>query len=208
MHLYLDYNTTMNRNNIILLSVVGFFAIIFFWGCNKYNGIIKQDENVKNAWGNVQTQYQRRADLIPALIRTVQEAGKNEKSILESVTKARAGITEAKDEISNAKTPQDLERANAKISSAFTLAVEAYPQVRSTEAYLKLQDEMPGTENRIATARSDYNNSVRAYNVAIRTFPGNIVAGFGGFTVKDEFKAEAGSEKAPDYDKAWDKGKE
>lgn len=208
MHLYLDYNTTMNRNNIILLSVVGFFAIIFFWGCNKYNGIIDKDEKVKNAWGNVQTQYQRRADLIPALIRTVQEAGKNEKGILESVTKARAGITEAKDEISNAKNPQDLERANAKISSAFTLAVEAYPQVRSTEAYLKLQDEMPGTENRIATARSDYNNTVRVYNTAVRTFPGNIVAGFGGFTVKEEFKAEAGSEKAPDYDKAWDKGKE
>ncbi len=208
MLLYLNYNITMNRNNIILLSVVGFFAIIFFWGCNKYNGIIKQDETVKNAWGNVQTQYQRRADLIPGLIRTVQEAGKNERGILESVTKARAGITEAKDEISNAKTPADLDRANAKISSAFTLAVEAYPQVRSTDAYLKLQDEMPGTENRIAEARSTYNNSVRAYNIAVRTFPGSIVAGFGGFTVKDEFKAEAGSEKAPDYDKAWDKGKE
>jgi LemA protein len=86
--------------------------------------------------------------------------------------------------------------------------VEAYPQVRSTDAYLKLQDEMPGTENRIATARSDYNSTVRAYNIAVRTFPGNLVAGFGGFTAKDEFKAEAGSEKAPDYDKAWDKGKE
>jgi len=208
LHLFLDYNLTMNRNNIILLSVVGFFAIIFFWGCSKYNGIIKQDENVKNAWGNVQTQYQRRADLIPALIRTVQEAGKNEKGILESVTKARAGITEAKDDINNAKTPADLERANAKISSAFTLAVEAYPKVTSTEAYLKLQDEMPGTENRIGQVRSDYNKAVRDYNVSVRTFPGSIVAGFGGFSVKDEFKAEGGSEKVPDYDKAWDKGKE
>ena len=198
----------MNRNNIILLSVIGFFAILFFWGCNKYNGIIKQDETVKNAWGNVQTMYQRRADLIPGLIRTVQEAGKNERGILESVTKARAGITEAKSDIGNAKTPADLERANAKISSAFTLAVEAYPQVTSTQAYLKLQDEMPGTENRISTARSDYNAAVRAYNIAVRTFPGNLVAGFGGFTPKDEFKAQDGADKAPDYDKAWDKGKE
>ena len=198
----------MNRNNIILISVIGFFAIIFFLGCFKYNGIIEKDAAVKNAWGNVQVQYQRRADLIPALIRTVQEAGKNEKGILESVTKARAGITEAKEDINNAKTPADLERANAKIISAFTLAVEAYPQVRSTENYGKLQDELTGTENRIGQTRSDYNNVVRLYNISVRTFPGSIVAGFGGFTVKDEFKAEEGSEKAPDYDKAWDKGKE
>lgn len=201
MHLYLDYNTTMNRNNIILLSVVGFFAIIFFWGCNKYNGIIDKDEKVKNAWGNVQATYQYRLDFLPGLIRSVKEAGKNEKEILETVTNARAGI-------SNAKTPADLDRANAKISSAFTLAVEAYPQIRSTEAYLKFQDEFSGVEKRIKTSRDDYNFAVRQYNVAVRTFPGNIVAGFGGFTVKEEFKAEAGSEKAPDYDKAWDKGKE
>ncbi len=208
MQVYLDYNIIMNRNNIILLSVVGFFAILFFWGCNKYNGIIKQDETVNNAWGNVQTMYQRRADLIPGLIRTVQEAGKNEKGILESVTKARAGITEAKQDISNAKSPADMERANAKITSAFTLAVEAYPQVRSTEAYLKFQDELTGTENRISTARSDFNASVRGYNIAVRTFPGNLVAGFGGFKTKEEFKAAEGTDKAPDYDKAWDKGKE
>ena len=208
MQVYLDYNIIMNRNNIILLSVVGFFAILFFWGCNKYNGIIKQDETVNNAWGNVQTMYQRRADLIPGLIRTVQETGKNEKGILESVTKARAGITEAKQDISNAKSPADMERANAKITSAFTLAVEAYPQVRSTEAYLKFQDELTGTENRISTARSDFNASVRGYNIAVRTFPGNLVAGFGGFKTKEEFKAAEGTDKAPDYDKAWDKGKE
>jgi LemA protein len=101
-----------------------------------------------------------------------------------------------------------MERANAKITSAFTLAVEAYPQVRSTEAYLKFQDELTGTENRISTARSDFNASVRGYNIAVRTFPGNLVAGFGGFKTKEEFKAAEGTDKAPDYDKAWDKGKE
>jgi len=195
----------MNTRNIGLLLVIGLIAMVLFWGCNKYNGIVKQDETVKQAWGNVQTQYQRRADLIPGLIRTVQEAAKNEKSILENVTKARAGIVEAKEDIKNAKTPADLEKANTKINSALTIAVEAYPQIRSTEAFLKLQDDLTGTENRISQARQDYNFAVKNFNVAVRQFPGNIVAGFGGFTAKEEFKAQEGADKMPDYDKLWDK---
>ena len=197
----------MNNRNIVLLSVIGVIVLIFFWGCNKYNGIIKQDETVKQAWGNVQTQYQRRADLIPGLIRTVQEAAKNEQTILQNVTKARAGITEAKNDIANAKTPADMERANAKTNSALTIAVEAYPQVRSTEAFLKFQDDLNGTENRISTSRQDYNQAVKNYNVAIRQFPGSLVAGFGNFQVKEEFKAKEGAQDAPSYDDLWDKGK-
>lgn len=198
----------MSSRNITLLVIVGLIAILLFWGCGSYNGIVSKDESVKKAWGDVQSQYQRRADLIPGLIRTVQEAAKNERAILENVTKARAGITEAKNDINSATTPQQLESANRKISSALTIAVEAYPQVRSTEAFLKFQDDLNGTENRINQARTDYNSAVRDYNVSVRRFPGNIVAGMGGFRPKDEFfKAKEGAENAPDYDKAWDKGK-
>lgn len=198
----------MNTKNITLLSIIGLVVIVLFWGCNKYNGIVRQDETVKQAWGNVQTSYQRRADLIPGLIRTVQEAAKNEQTILENVTKARAGIVDLKNDIANAKTPAEMEAANAKfrqINSALTIAVEAYPQIRSTEAFINFQGSLEGTENRISQARQDYNFAVKNYNVAIRTFPGNLVAGLGGFTVKDEFKADAGSENRPDYDKLWEK---
>ncbi|MCC7298777.1 MAG: LemA family protein [Bacteroidia bacterium] len=195
----------MNSKNIRLLVIAGIVAMLGFWGCGSYNGLINTDEGVKKAWGDVQAQYQRRADLIPALIKTVQEAAKNERTILENVTKARAGIVEAKNQISNATTPQEIEQANKTINSAITIAVEAYPQIQSTTAFLKLQDDLNGTENRITQARSDYNTAVKDYNIKVRTFPRNIIAGMAGFKVKDEFKAKEGAQDAPDYDKLWDK---
>ncbi|MBS3913546.1 MAG: LemA family protein [Bacteroidetes bacterium] len=197
----------MNRNNIILIVIAGLIAILFFVGCGSYNGLVSKDENVKQAFGNVQAAYQRRADLIPGLIRTVQEAAKNERGILEAVTKARAGIVDAKKDIENATTPQQIEAANQKINSALTIAVEAYPQVRSTEAFLSFQGSLTETENIIYTKRGDYNLAVKELNVAVRKFPGNIFAGMFGFKVKDEFKAKEGSENAPNYDNLWDKGK-
>ncbi len=158
----------------------------------------------------MQAQYQRRADLLPQLIRIAEEAGKNEKGILESVTNARAGITGVKKELSEATSPEELEKINTrvtKVNSAFTLAMEAYPQIKSNENYSKTMDEFSGTENRISYSREKYNDAIKDYNVSIRKFPGSIIAGFGGFLVKKEYKAEAGTEKAPDYDKAWDKVK-
>ncbi len=197
----------MNSKNIRLLVISGILAIVVFWGCGSYNGLVKNDEEVKKSWGNVQAQYQRRADLIPGLIKTVQEAAKNERTILENVTKARAGIAEASKEIANATTPAQIEQANRTINSALTIAVEAYPQIRSTDAFMKFQDDLTGTENRINQARTDYNKAVKEYNISARSFPRNIIASMAGFKVKDEFKAAEGSDKAPDYDKLWDKGK-
>jgi LemA protein len=197
----------MNSKNIRLLIIAGVVAILGFWSCGSYNGLVKKDENVKQAWGNVQAAYQRRADLIPGLIRTVQEAAKNEKDILETVTKARAGIVDAKKDIENATTPAQLEAANQKINSALTIAVEAYPQIRSTEAFLSFQASLEETENIIYTKRSDYNNTIKDYNVAARKFPGNIFAKIFGFEVKEEFKSKPGAEDAPKYDDLWDKGK-
>jgi LemA protein len=195
----------MNSKNIRLLVIVGIVALLGFWGCGSYNGLVRNDEGVKKAWGDVQAQYQRRADLIPGLIKTVQEAAKNERTILENVTKARAGIADAKNQIANATTPAQIEQANRTINSALTIAVEAYPQVRSTEAFLRFQDDLTGTENRINQARTDFNTAVQKFNVSVRSFPGNIIAGMAGFKTKDEFKAKEGSENAPDYDKVWNK---
>lgn len=197
----------MNAKNIRLLVIAGIAAILVFWSCGSYNGLVSKDEKVKQAWGNVQAAYQRRADLIPGLIRTVQEAAKNEKDILESVTKARAGIVEAKNDIANATNPQQLEAANAKINSALTIAVEAYPQVRSTEAFLSFQKTLEETENIIYTKRGDYNQTIQTYNTSARSFPSNIFAKIFGFAVKEEFKAKESAQDAPQYDDLWDKGK-
>lgn len=196
----------MKRSNIILLSIVGFLVLFILWAVFKYNSIIGGDEKVKNAWGNVQTVYQMRADLIPGLIAGVQEGAKNEKQILENVTKARAGIVEAKKAIGDAVTPEQMDVAAKKINSAFTLAVESYPQIKATELYRDFQASLSGVENRINTARNDYNDQVKNYNISIRTFPGNIVAGMGGFSPKEMFKSTEGAEKGIDVRGEFKKG--
>jgi LemA protein len=187
------------------LIILGALLLLTFYSCSKYNGLVKADENVKNAWGNVQADYQRRADLIPSLIATVKKAAENEKDILTTVTNARAGISnlekEAADnqtQIANAKTPQDLDAVGQRINSAIKITLEAYPTIRSTDAFIGLQGQLEGTENRIKTSRSDYNGQVKLYNIAARSFPNNIFASIFGFAVKEEFKAAEGSDKAPD----------
>lgn len=194
------------------LIALGIIALLGFYSCSQYNGLIKTDEDVNKAWGDVQTQYQRRADLIPSLIATVKKAAENEKDILTNVTNARAGIAnlekeagDIKEAASKAQTPADLDAVGARINTAIKITMEAYPTIRSTEAFIGLQSQLEGTENRIQTSRSDYNTSVRNYNVKARTFPGNIFAGMFGFKVKDEFKAAEGSDKAPDVENLFDK---
>lgn len=195
-----------------LLIVLGIVLLLGFYGCGKYNGLVKGDEDVKKAWGDVQTQYQRRADLLPSLIATVKKAAENEKDILTNVTNARAGIpnlekeaADIKDAASKAQTPADLDAVGSRINTAIKITMEAYPTIRSTEAFLGLQSQLEGTENRIQTSRSDYNTAVRNFNVSARTFPGNIFAGMFGFKAQDEFKAADGSDKAPDVEKLFDK---
>ncbi len=195
-----------------LLIVLGVIVLLGFFSCGKYNGLVKGDEEVNRAWGDVQTQYQRRADLIPSLIATVKKAAENEKDILTNVTNARAGIPNLEKEASdiktaatNAKTPADLDAVGARINTAIKITMEAYPTIMSTQAFLGLQSQLEGTENRIQTSRSDYNTAVKNFNVSARTFPGNIFAGMFGFKSKEEFKAAEGSDKAPEVDKLFDK---
>lgn len=199
----------MKKGYLIILGVI---VLLGFFGCSKYNGLVNIDEDVKRAWGDVQTQYQRRADLIPSLIATVKKAAENEKDILTNVTNARAGIpnlekeaADIKNAASNAQTPQDLDAVGQRINTAIKITMEAYPTIRSTEAFLGLQSQLEGTENRIQTSRSDYNAVVATYNKNVRTFPGNIFAGMFGFKVKEDFKAAEGSDKAPDAEALFDK---
>jgi LemA protein len=199
----------MKKGYLIILGVI---VLLGFFGCSKYNGLVNSDEDVKRAWGDVQTQYQRRADLIPSLIATVKKAAQNEKDILTNVTNARAGIptlekeaADIKDATSKAQTPADLDAVGQRINTAIRITMEAYPTIMSTQAFIGLQSQLEGTENRIQTARSDYNAVVAGYNKTARTFPGNIFAGMFGFKVKEEFKADAGSEKAPNAEDLFNK---
>lgn len=188
----------MSKGLIVTLAVIGaivLFGLIFVsWGSGVYDKAVATQEEVNASWADVQATYQRRADLIPNLVATVQGAAENEKEILTQVTQARAGIV-------NAKTPEDLELAGRQINTAINLAFEAYPQIRSTENFQDLQSQLEGTENRINVARQRYNDTVKTYNTYVRGFFKRMaLSWFGGgedFTVRKGFGASEGAENAP-----------
>ena len=164
---------------LIALGVIAFTVFLFFmWANSNYDKAIKYQEDVNAAWGDVISQYQRRADLIPSLVETVKGAAENERGILTAVTQARAGIV-------NAKTPEDLELMGKKINTAINLAFEAYPQIKSTQNFSDLQVQLEGTENRISVSRMTYNKAVKNYNNHIRGFFRKFAIGI--FAEENEF---------------------
>jgi LemA protein len=180
---------------LIIVGIIVFVGFIFVsWGTGIYDNAVQSQERVNAEFADVQATYQRRADLIPNLVATVQGAAENERAILTEVTQARAGIT-------GAQTPEDLEIAGRRINTAINLAFEAYPQIRSTENFQNLQVQLEGTENRINVARQRYNDAVRDYNSFVRGYFKRMALNmFGGgedFTPKTGFQAAAGSEIAP-----------
>lgn len=189
----------MNKKWILPVAIIGgiLLAIIMFvsWANGVYNKAVTYQEEVNQVWGNVLTQYQRRADLVPQLVATVKGAAANEKGILTEVTQARAGIV-------NAKTPEDVEIMGKKINTAINLAFEAYPQIRSTENFQVLQAQLEGTENRISVERRNYNEVVKTYNTHIRgifrKMALNVLADADEFPKKESFKAAEGADKAPE----------
>jgi LemA protein len=193
----------MKSSTIITLSVVGLLVIFFFWGCNGYNGLVKQDEVVKNAWNNVQSDYQRRADLIPNLVNTVKGEANFEQTTLQNVIEARSKATQMKVDPENL-TPEkikEFQAAQGQLSQALgrlLMITENYPNLKANEAFRNLQAQLEGTENRIKVARNDFNAAVKDYNVKVRSFPINLLAGVFGFSQKEGFTAEQGSEKAPE----------
>ena len=190
------------KKNLGWIIPVGIIVVLVMWAIGGYNGMVKMDEQVQNKWANVETQYQRRADLIPNLVSTVKGYAKHEQQTLEDVVKARSEATQVKVDAENL-TPEKLaafQKAQSGVSSALgrLLAVaENYPDLKANQNFLELQSQLEGTENRITVARKDFNDAAKLYNQSIRKFPKNILAGMFGFEKKSYFEAEAGSEKAP-----------
>ncbi len=182
-----------------LLAVMAMFALT---SCT-YNKLVEQDEQVNRAWADVQTQYQRRADLIPNLVNTVKGYAAHESETLEAVIAARARATQITIDPSNV-TPEQLaefQAAQGEVSQALgrLMAVsENYPELKANEQFSELQAQLEGTENRIAESRRLYNEAVQTYNVSVRRFPNNIWAMIFNFEKKSPFAAEAGAQKAPE----------
>ena len=176
----------MKRHGPILLVVLAALAL---GGCSLYNGLVDKSESVDSAWSDINAMLQRRADLVPNLVATVKGYASHEKEVFENVAEARA-------KLAGAKTPSEAAEADAALSGALgrLLAIaEAYPELKANENFLKLQDEIAGTENRIAFSRTDYNAMVKDYNASIRRLPASLIAGPLGFEKKDYFEPPAGS---------------
>ncbi|WP_454893290.1 LemA family protein [Alloprevotella tannerae] len=193
---------SLSKKNLILLAVGGLLLICVFWSFSTYNGLVGQDEVVTTAWGNVQTQYQRRSDLIPNLVSVVKGYAKHEKETLEAVVSARARatqITVSADGLTPEKL-QQYQQAQGQLSAALgkLLAVsESYPNLKANENFSELQAQLEGTENRISESRTRYNKAVQGYNISVRKFPGNIVAKMFGFAPKAKFEAAENAQNAP-----------
>ncbi|MCM5530347.1 LemA family protein [Parasegetibacter sp. NRK P23] len=193
----------MKTKSLVLIGIAAVLLILAGCGCNGYNSLVQQDEVVKNKWANVQSDYQRRADLIPNLVNTVKGEADFEKTTLQNVIDARARATQMRVDPADL-TPEKLKEfqaAQGQLSQALgrlLMVTENYPNLRANDAFRNLQAQLEGTENRIKVARNDFNEAVRAYNTKARSFPTNIFAGMFGFTPKEGFAAEAGSERAPE----------
>ena len=189
------------KKGCIGLIVLGFIAIALFgWVKNGYNGLVSSQESVETAWAQVENVYQRRADLIPNLVETVKGYAKHEQETLEGVVEARANATKVTIDPSN-MTPEDLKKyqeAQGEVTNALSRLIavsESYPDLKANENFLELQNQLEGTENRIATERGRFNDAVNAYNKMLRRFPNNIIAGICGFEKKGYFTAPEGSDE-------------
>lgn len=202
-----------SKTAIIVLVIVVLVAILGFTGCSQYNGMVSQEENVNNAWAQVENQYQRRLDLIPNLVASVKGYAEHERGTYQAVTEARAGLSSAYNDAQSAQSeagadaPADeaavrkFQQTQQKLQSALGIYVnavhEAYPELKADKTFLDLMTQLEGTENRIATERNRYNDVVRDYNVKIRRFPASIFAGMFGFEKRAPFTAEEEARHAP-----------
>src|SRR6266446_4344513 len=187
---------------LVVLLFIALVIGLFFWG--SYNRLVTLDQEVNKRWGDVQTVYQRRADLIPNLVNTVAGAANFEKSTLTEVTNARASVGRVQLDPTKAPTDvaqlQQFQAAQGQLSNALSrllVVVERYPELRATRNFLGLQAQLEGTENRISVERGNFNRTVQDYDIAVRSFPTNFVAGMLGFAPRPFFTAQPGAEKPP-----------
>ena len=192
----------MSTRNIVLIVIGGLILLLGGCGCSGYNGLVRTDQNVKGKWANVESDYQRRSDLIPNLVNTVKGAADFEKTTLEAVVNARAQATQTKIDVTNLSPEKiaEFQKAQSQLSGAIgrlLVTMEKYPELKATDAFRDLQAQLEGTENRIAVARRNFNESIKGYNSTLRVFPNNLFAGWYGFVAKGYFEAAAGAENAP-----------
>ena len=192
----------MSKKTIIIIVILLIVGVVVFSG---YNGLVEKRENAKTSWSNVESEYQRRNDLIGNLVKTVKGAADFERTTLTDVIEARAKATQTQINADNL-TPENMakfQEAQAGLSSALSrllVTVERYPDLKANQNFLKLQDELASTENSVRTSRVRYNESVNTYNKSIKTLPTALYAGILGFDEMPRYKADAGSEDAPDVE--------
>ena len=187
----------MKKTWLIIIAIV---LILGLWVTSKYNGLVRLDESVKTAWSQVENVYQRRADLIPNLVNTVKWAAAQEQDVLTSVVEARASAMRTNIDIKDAQALATYQEAQGELSTALwrlLMITENYPELKSIEAFRDLTVQLEGTENRISVERMNYNNTVRAFNIVLRSFPTNIIAKLFWFEQANLFEAEEWSDMAP-----------
>ncbi len=196
----------MKKGCLIWIIIGGLLALIVFsvviWGTKVYNGMVSKQEGVTSQWGNVETQYQRRADLIPNFVNTVKGAANFEQETLTQVIEARARATQVIIDPTKmtAENLQQFQQAQGELSSALSrlmVVVEKYPELKATQNFRDLQVELEGTENRISVERRKFNEVAQSFNIYIKQFPQNFLAGMFGFTARPYFESMEGAEKAP-----------
>ena len=192
----------MKKSTIVTLSVAGVILLIVIWMISGYNGLVSGEEEVNNAWSNVENQYQRRADLIPNLVNTVKGYASHEKETLDAVTQARTRATQLNvqaDELTPEKI-KEYQQVQGEVGAALGRLIaisEAYPDLKANQNFLELQAQLEGTENRISVERRKFNDAAKEYNASIRSFPRNLLAGMFGFEKRPYFESAEGSESAP-----------
>lgn len=183
----------MKKGSTVLLVIIAVIIVIALALGGSYNSIVTLEENVNSEFSNVSVMLERRADLIPNLVSTVKGYASHEQAAIDSVTKARENLLQA-------KTIEEKGEANNELTSALNalmVIVENYPDLKANQNFIQLSDELAGTENRIATARRDYNDAVKAYNSKVKKFPTNLIAGMFGFSEKDYFEVEPSKTEVP-----------
>jgi LemA protein len=196
----------MKKGCLISIIIVAFLALVVIsvvmWGTKVYNGMVTMQESVTSQWGNVETSYQRRSDLIPNFVNTVKGAANFEQTTLTQVIEARAKATSINIDPTKmtAENMQQFQQAQGQVSSALgrlMVVMEQYPELKATQNFRDLQVELEGTENRISVERKKFNDVALIYNTYIRRFPQNFLAGMFGFQAKPYFEADEGADKAP-----------
>lgn len=202
--LYNQSQSVMKKGIIVILAIVGFLAIILIWGISAYNGLVSKDQKVKEAVGNVEAAYQKRADLIPNVAATAKKYSDYESEAFKNIVEARAKATATTIDMSNLNSEQlaNYQKIQDELMNTMranlNVVVEQYPELKANSLYINLQKSIGSCENAITNARKAFNETTQAYNTSVKRFPSNIIANWFGFTEKPYFESSEGASKAPD----------